>query len=227
MRFWNERDRFGQFHVEREYQDRSLRHRHGGPRSGMGGRGEGKRRFFERGEFKFALLELLATTPMYGYQLMKAMEEKTGGFYIPSPGSIYPNLQMLEEMELIVSSEEYGKKMYHITDKGKEFLQEKKTQTEHPRERWERERGHRVPEKGDVRNFMKEWPDVMNALVKAARQAQESPDSQQASEFKEMMRKLQIKLNELSASQEDTHEVPHSAPESSPKIFEGENDEHV
>lgn len=202
MKFWNHRERLDeQDHGWRRFGDFGARYRHGGPRGG-GGRGDGKRRFFERGEFKFALLELLSSTPMYGYQLIKAMEEKTGGFYIPSAGSIYPNLQMLEEMELIVSNEENGKKMYHITDKGKAFLQERKTEMEHPRERWERHGRHPYPEKGDVRNFVKEWPDVMNLLVQAANQAQESPDTKKASQFQEMMQKLQINLKELLSSQE-------------------------
>ncbi|HJT59495.1 MAG TPA: PadR family transcriptional regulator, partial [Ktedonobacteraceae bacterium] len=66
---------------------------HGGP-FGPGREGG---RFFGRGDMKFALLQLLQERPMHGYEMMKALEEKSGGFYTPSPGSIYPTLQMLED----------------------------------------------------------------------------------------------------------------------------------
>ena len=67
-----------------------------GPGGPFGPGGEGGR-FFGRGDMKFALLELLQERPMHGYEMMKALAEKSGGFYTPSPGSIYPTLQMLEE----------------------------------------------------------------------------------------------------------------------------------
>jgi len=79
---------------------------HGGP-FGPGGEGG---RFFGRGDIKFVLLELLQERPMHGYEMMKALEEKTGGFYTPSPGSIYPTLQMLEDGGMVTSAEVEGKR---------------------------------------------------------------------------------------------------------------------
>src|SRR5207237_10477792 len=73
---------------------------------GPGGPG---RRFFGRGDLKFALLELLRERPMHGYEMMKALEERSGGFYVPSPGSIYPTLQMLEDRGLVSANEVEGK----------------------------------------------------------------------------------------------------------------------
>ncbi|MFE1627296.1 PadR family transcriptional regulator [Brevibacillus reuszeri] len=99
-------------------------YRHGG----RGGRGK---RFFGRGDVKFALLELLATEPMHGYQMMKGLEEKTGGLYSPSPGSIYPTLQMLEDRELVSSEVVSGKKTYSITEAGLVFLQERQAEEKH------------------------------------------------------------------------------------------------
>ena len=92
----------------------------GGPR---GPQGEGGR-FFGRGDMKFALLHLLRERPMYGYEMIKALEERSGGFYTPSPGSIYPTLQMLEERGFVGSSEVEGKKVYSITDTGRALLEE-------------------------------------------------------------------------------------------------------
>src|SRR6266699_6503692 len=82
-------------------------------------------RFFGRGDLKFALLELLQERPMHGYEMMKALEEKSGGFYAPSPGSIYPTLQMLEDRGLVSVREAEGKKVYSITDTGRAFLAER------------------------------------------------------------------------------------------------------
>lgn len=84
--------------------------------------GSGKR-YFGRGGVKIALLRLLADEPMHGYQIMKTLEEQSGGLYIPSAGSIYPNLQALEERGFVsVQVEEGGKKIYSITGQGRSAL---------------------------------------------------------------------------------------------------------
>ncbi|BBH20398.1 hypothetical protein Back11_17430 [Paenibacillus baekrokdamisoli] len=89
-------------------------------------RGDRKgKRYFGRGDVKYALLELLTKEPMHGYQMMKALEEQSGGLYVPSAGSIYPTLQMLEDRSLILSQENSGKKIYAITDEGRELLRER------------------------------------------------------------------------------------------------------
>jgi DNA-binding PadR family transcriptional regulator len=94
-----------------------------GPFGPKGPQGEG-RHFFGRGDVKFALLELLRERPMHGYEMMKALEEKSGGFYTPSAGTIYPTLQMLEDRNLVTAQEADGKKVYSITDAGRAFLEE-------------------------------------------------------------------------------------------------------
>jgi DNA-binding PadR family transcriptional regulator len=69
---------------------------------------------------------------MHGYEMMKALEEKSGGFYVPSAGSIYPTLQMLEDRGLVtVAESEGGKKIYSITETGRSFLAEHKKPEEH------------------------------------------------------------------------------------------------
>ncbi len=83
----------------------------------------GPGRFFGRGDMKFVLLSLLQERPMYGYEMIKALEERSGGFYVPSPGSIYPTLQMLEERGFVTSQGVEGKKVYSITDEGRQLLQ--------------------------------------------------------------------------------------------------------
>ncbi len=72
-----------------------------------------------RGDIRTALLATLAEGPGHGYDLMQSLEQKTGGGWRPSPGSVYPTLQLLEDEGLVRSSERDGKKVYEITDAGR------------------------------------------------------------------------------------------------------------
>lgn len=88
----------------------------------------GPRRFrwnpLERGDLKFVILRLISDKPMHGYEVMQALEEESGGGYKPSPGSVYPTLQMLEDEGLLRCREEEGKKVYEITQEGEAYLEE-------------------------------------------------------------------------------------------------------
>lgn len=90
---------------------------------GAGRRGIGFR-FFDRGDLKYVILKLLSEKPMHGYEVMRALEEEWCGCYSASPGSVYPTLQMLEDQGYVVCEEQEGKKVYSITEEGREFLVE-------------------------------------------------------------------------------------------------------
>lgn len=92
--------------------------------------GRGRRRFFESGDMKYVILKLLSDRPMHGYEVMKALEERTRGCYKPSPGSVYPTLQWLEDEGLVESEEKDGKKVYSCTDAGRAFLTENRSTVE-------------------------------------------------------------------------------------------------
>ena len=96
----------------------------GGGRGGPFGGGRGRRR---RGDVRTALLMLLAEEPRNGYQLMQTIEERSGGRWRPSPGSVYPTLAQLEDEGLIRSTERDGSKLLEITESGRERLNESKT----------------------------------------------------------------------------------------------------
>jgi DNA-binding PadR family transcriptional regulator len=82
-------------------------------------------RMFEQGDLKIVILQLLAEKPRHGYDIIKELEEKSGGAYAPSAGAIYPTLTMLEDMGFAKSAqEESGKKVYTITDAGRAHLEE-------------------------------------------------------------------------------------------------------
>ena len=92
----------------------------GGPGFGFGppfGRGGGRAR---RGDVRAALLTLLAEEPRNGYQLMQEIERRSDGVWRPSPGSVYPALQQLEDEGLVRSEETDGRKLFHLTDAGRE-----------------------------------------------------------------------------------------------------------
>lgn len=92
-----------------------------GPDFGPGfGHGRGFRGGRQRGEMKYEILEVLSNGPSHGYDIMQAIENKTG--MRPSPGSIYPALQMLEDGDFIKGSERDGKRTYEITQKGRDLL---------------------------------------------------------------------------------------------------------
>ncbi len=88
----------------------------GGPPFGAG---RGRRR---RGDVRTALLLLIAEEPRNGYQLMQTIEDRSGGRWRPSPGSIYPTLAQLEDEGLIRATEREGTKVFEITDTGREHL---------------------------------------------------------------------------------------------------------
>lgn len=82
-------------------------------------------RIFEKGDLKYIILNLVKDKPSHGYEIMRALEESCHGFYTPSAGSVYPTLQMLEDMGYVGSLERDGKKVYTITEEGKKFLNER------------------------------------------------------------------------------------------------------
>src|SRR6185312_2558636 len=96
----------------------------GGPGSRRGGfRG----RMFEQGDLKYVILQLLSEKPRHGYEIIKALEERLGGTYSPSPGAVYPTLTMLEDLGYArATTEEGGKKIYEITPEGRAYLEENK-----------------------------------------------------------------------------------------------------
>jgi DNA-binding PadR family transcriptional regulator len=75
---------------------------------------------------KYVILRLLKDKPMHGYEVMKELEEHTHGCYKPSPGTVYPTLQWLEDEGLVSAEDVDGKKVYSITEAGIAFLEENK-----------------------------------------------------------------------------------------------------
>lgn len=101
-----------------------------GPGSGGFGRPNFRWRLFDRGDLKYVILELLRDRPMHGYEVMRALEERSRGAYTASPGSVYPVLQSLEDEGYVSSEETDGRKVYTITDAGRAFLDDNRDRVE-------------------------------------------------------------------------------------------------
>src|ERR1051326_6915058 len=91
----------------------------GGPWMGMA---SGRQRFFEAGEMRLPMLSLLSEGPKHGYQLMKEMQDRSGGMYRASAGSVYPTLQQLEDEGMVRAEMQNGRRVYHLTDEGRNGL---------------------------------------------------------------------------------------------------------
>jgi DNA-binding PadR family transcriptional regulator len=121
-----------------------------------GGFGPGER-LFGRGDLKYVILDLLKDQPRHGYDIIRALEDRFRGFYRPSPGSVYPTLQMLEDLGYVTQTQQEGKKVYAITDEGRKFLSEQEPAFEDIRARiaagWE---GATRPELGDLMHELRE-----------------------------------------------------------------------
>lgn len=102
----------------------------GGPFGGRGGRGFGdfgddgmpRGRQFSSDDLQLLLLALVAEQPSHGYELIKALDTRSNGFYSPSPGMVYPALTYLEEVGFVVSQAEGNRKRYALTDAGRAHL---------------------------------------------------------------------------------------------------------
>ena len=104
-------------------------------RLGMAGRGRGRKkmgRLFGHGELRLILLALVEKQPSHGYELIKAVEQATGGIYAPSPGVLYPTLTQLLESGLIqeVNSDDSARKSYQLTAEGQAELEASRAQVE-------------------------------------------------------------------------------------------------
>ena len=144
-----------------------------GPERGFGG--GGRERMFDQGELRLVLLQLLNEKPSYGYELIKTIEEKLAGGYAPSPGVVYPTLTMLEEEGLATSTSEGGKKVYTLTDAGREYLKTHEQRTQQIRERLQfaGERFERGRSPHIMRAFMNLRSAVKNRVSREALTAEQ------------------------------------------------------
>jgi DNA-binding PadR family transcriptional regulator len=117
-----------------------------------------------RGDLRFALLGLLAEQPRHGYDLIKELERRFGGFYRPSPGSVYPTLQLLEDEGHLTSATVEGKRTYTITASGRQLLAERPHSADHGQPR-----AGRASEPAQLNALRERAEALAGAVTQAAR----------------------------------------------------------
>jgi DNA-binding PadR family transcriptional regulator len=138
-----------------------------GPRGYGRGRGGGMRA--RRGDVRAAVLALLAERPMHGYEMIKELEQRTGGAWTPSAGSIYPTLQMLEDEGLIRGEESDGKRRFALTEAGT-AEQGEKAGEETP---WDSVRAGADPEAIHLKDSVRKLHHAIGQVFHAADEAQQ------------------------------------------------------
>ncbi|MBY5562519.1 PadR family transcriptional regulator [Rhizobium leguminosarum] len=134
-------------------------------------------RKFAAGDLQLVILALLAEQPRHGYELIKILEERSGGFYVPSPGVIYPALAYLEETGLAEVEAEGAKKLYRITEAGRGRVEENRAMILHTFAKLERigekmahvkrvfETDRHGADDGDDGDFMQDGGDIRAARM--------------------------------------------------------------
>jgi DNA-binding PadR family transcriptional regulator len=172
----------------------ALRHMRGGGFGGPpfgGGRG-GRRGRRRRGDVRAALLMLLAEEPMNGYQLMQTIEERSGGDWRPSPGSVYPSLAQLEDEGLVRAVERDGTRLFEITDAGREQVAERKEE----RAPWD------LAEDGDE-HPARQLRSLIGAIATAAMQVRQAGDDQQIAKAVELLTEARRALYRILAEDDE------------------------
>jgi DNA-binding PadR family transcriptional regulator len=97
---------------------------------GLGDRAFGMGRKLASVDLQLLILALLADKPRHGYEIIKALDDRSKGFYVPSPGMVYPALTYLEEIGHAVIEADGARKLYHITQPGRDYLEEHRTRAD-------------------------------------------------------------------------------------------------
>jgi DNA-binding PadR family transcriptional regulator len=122
---------------------------------------------FQKGDLKYVILDLIKDKPRHGYEIIRELEEMSYGFYTPSPGAVYPTLQMLEEMGYATAVERDGRKVYTITEAGIDFLAERKDSADEVRSHIKRKWSFKNI--GKMATMMKEYHDLENLMGQGLR----------------------------------------------------------
>jgi DNA-binding PadR family transcriptional regulator len=140
----------------------------GGP--AFGGRGpRGRGRKARRGDIRTAALLLLAEEPRNGYQIMQEVQERSDGVWRPSPGSVYPALQQLEDEGLIRSQELDGRKLFALSDEGRAFVSQRGASQPAP---WEQMSGDVSSEAHELAKLMREVAFAFSQVIRTGSEAQ-------------------------------------------------------
>jgi len=156
---------------------------------------------FEKGDLKYVILDLLAEKPKHGYEIIRDLEARLGGFYSPSPGAVYPTLQMLEDMGYVTSNQMDGKRVYQITEEGRAFLAERKETVDDIRNRMRSRFGPWFDE-DDMREFAEELRSFAHDMKDFAKMFAKSQsgtwrDPAKREKIREVLKRTRDEIDEI------------------------------
>lgn len=169
----------------------------GGGRRGPWWEGHG-RPHVRRGDVRTAVLALLSENPSNGYQLIQQISQRSGGVWEPSPGSVYPALQLLQDEGLVTSDESDGKRLFTLTDAGRIYAEERRTELNAV---WDTVSGTVNDSMVEVRNLIKQ---VAIAVMQVAGTGTDA----QIAEARRLLTQTRRQLYGILAADEPTETTP-------------------
>ena len=167
----------------------------GFPFGGFRGRGFGHgTRRMGQGDVRGAILVLLSERPMHGYQIIQEIGERSEDLWSPSPGSVYPALQQLEDEGLVRVEKTEGRKVAHLTEEGAAYVQEHREELGTP---WE-------TAAADYGEDLLELRDLMGQVATATMQVAQAGDSSQISEARRLLADVRRQLYRILAGDDTT-----------------------
>lgn len=160
-------------------------HMHGQGHRGGGGRGP---KMFDSGAMRYVVLQLISEKPRHGYEIIKELEQRTGGTYTPSPGAIYPLMAMLYDMGHVSISHDGAKKLHTVTPEGQAFLDENRQMVDAVLARL----NEPAEAGGDLRSLMHE---LKEAVIRRAREG--APTDLRLDQIRAILRKAAADINLL------------------------------
>ena len=174
------------------------------------GRSKHKRKGFRLGDVRAAVLVLLAEQPMHGYQIIQEIAERSGGVWQPSPGSIYPVLQQLEDEGLVLIEQTEGRKVANLTEAGRDYVEENRAEFE---EVW------KALSNQDTDESMQEMRNLSVTLRQvgtAAKQVAKVGTASQVAEARKVLADTRRRLYLILAEEDTGDEEQDAAPRPSP-----------
>ncbi len=180
------------------------------PHGGRGGRHdgehfEGPRGRARRGEARYILLDALRDGPKHGYEIIKALEDRSGGQYAPSPGTVYPTMQYLEELGLVRAAQEAERRIFHLTEAGTAELSAQAAQI---RAFWARFAETKIPDasRREADYLKEEWESLSRAVWGGLRLAIAQGDAARILQVRQILVRCREEVRATTADQKgETH----------------------
>jgi len=170
--------------------------RHGKGRGRGHGQGRGRRRPLDHGDLRLLILKLISEAPRHGYDLIREIEARTGGAYVPSPGVIYPALEALQDLGWVVAEADGTKRSFRLTEEGEAQLAEEAEALERIEARLESLlESDRPEDPQDVRGAM--WR-LRHSVIHAVRSNPDDPEMRRA--VADILADAQARISKLSGA---------------------------